>query len=82
MPEKSVMSYFAHCSSTAASVINDGFRSTSAAEGAGRRSAARFDAEREVGPLPQRMRFTLAHEIAHTLFYDISPWSPQTLFQS
>src|SRR6266404_2692991 len=37
---------------------------------------ARFDSERELGPLPQRIRFTLAHEIAHTLFYRINEGRP------
>src|SRR5437773_5028019 len=38
---------------------------------------ARFASEREEGPLPQRMRFTVAHEIAHTLFYDINHGRPK-----
>lgn len=37
---------------------------------------ARFESERELGPLPQRMRFTVAHEIAHTLFYRIEQGRP------
>jgi hypothetical protein len=38
---------------------------------------ARFESECEIGPLPQRMRFTVAHEIAHTLFYDLSHGRPK-----
>ncbi|MCI0539618.1 MAG: ImmA/IrrE family metallo-endopeptidase [Verrucomicrobiales bacterium] len=30
-----------------------------------------------MGTLPQRMRFTVAHEIAHTLFYDINHGRPK-----
>lgn len=42
---------------------------------------ARFDSEREAGPLPQRIRFTVAHEIAHTLLYDISRGRPKHRFR-
>jgi len=38
---------------------------------------SKFEAENEVVGLPPRMRFTIAHEIAHTLFFDLTDGRPR-----
>lgn len=40
-----------------------------------------FRDESRANPMPSRLRFSLAHELAHTLFYDLSADTPQVARQ-
>ena len=44
--------------------------------GSSEETRAKFEAEDQLGPLPPRMRFTIAHELAHTFFFDLDAGRP------